>query len=321
MFTGTRADYGLLYWLMRDLKADPAIRLQVLATGTHMSPAFGMTREAIEADGFQIDEFIEILIDADTPTATATAMGLGLMKFGDAFSRLRPHLLIILGDRFEALAAAAAAVALRIPIAHIHGGEATEGQIDEQIRHAITKLSHLHFTAAAPYSRRVLQMGEIPEHVFDVGALGVDNLTRLRLLDRAELEARLDVELGSLSFLVTYHPVTLRDESPEKSLVALFDALESIPRSVRVLHQVQRRHGRTHGQSAHRSMGRRPSGTCACRNVSGDDALPVRHAGGDRRDRKFIERHHRSTCGRHSHGEHGRPAEGPVAGSLRDRLS
>lgn len=228
-FTGTRAEYGLLRWLMEDLRDDPAVALQVLASGAHLCPEFGYTVTAIEADGFTIDARIDMLLASDSPVAVAKSMGLGVIGYADALDRLRPDILVILGDRYEALAIAQTAMALRIPIAHIHGGEATEGVIDEAIRHAITKMAHLHFTAAEPYRRRVIQMGEAPERVFAVGAPGLDNLHRLPLPDRATLESELGFTLTSPVLLVTYHPVTLSTIDPAVPMAALLDALDRFP--------------------------------------------------------------------------------------------
>ncbi|MGE5490321.1 MAG: UDP-N-acetylglucosamine 2-epimerase, partial [Actinomycetota bacterium] len=187
--TGSRAEYGLLRWLMDEIRGDDALELQVVATGMHLSPEFGLTYREIEKDGFAIDARVEMLLSSDTGVGIAKSVGLGTIGFADALERLRPHLVVMLGDRYEMLAAVQAAMALRIPIAHLHGGETTEGAIDEAIRHAVTKMSHLHFVAAEPYRRRVIQLGEYPGRVFNVGAIGLDNLNRLQMLDRASLEA------------------------------------------------------------------------------------------------------------------------------------
>ncbi len=176
--TGTRADYGCLRWVMEGIRGTPGLQLQLIATGMHLSPEFGLTYRAIEQDGFVIDSKIEMLLSADTPTAVAKSMGLGLIGFGEALHQLRPDLLFLLGDRFEIFSAAAAATVARIPIAHAHGGETTEGAFDEAMRHSITKMSHLHFVAAEEYRQRVIQLGEDPERVFLVGGLGVDKIHR-----------------------------------------------------------------------------------------------------------------------------------------------
>mgnify|MGYP000147362906 CR=1 FL=1 len=178
VFTGTRAEYGLLYWLLKDIKADPDFELQILASAMHLSPEFGLTYKQIEEDGFEITEKVEMLLSSNTSVGTAKSIGLGVIGFADALDRMQPDLIIILGDRFEALAAAQAAMILRIPIAHIHGGEITEGAYDDAIRHAITKLSFLHFTSTEEHKNRVIQLGENPSRVFDVGAVGLDHLQR-----------------------------------------------------------------------------------------------------------------------------------------------
>ena len=170
VFTGTRAEYGLLYWLLKDIQSDPYFDLQLLVSGTHLSHEFGETFHEIESDGFVIDEKIEILLSSNSPVGTAKSMGLGLLGFADALSRLLPDALVLLGDRFEALAAAQTAMILRIPVVHLHGGEITEGAYDDAIRHAITKLSYLHATSTEEYRNRVIQLGESPDRVFNVGA-------------------------------------------------------------------------------------------------------------------------------------------------------
>lgn len=227
--TGTRAEYGLLSRLMHEIKADPALELQVIATGAHLSPEFGLTYRVIEEDGFTIDAKVEMLLSSDTPVGIAKSIGLGVIGLADAFGRLRPDIMVCLGDRYEILAAAQAAMAARIPIAHIHGGESTEGAIDEAVRHAVTKMSHLHFVAAEPYAKRVIQMGEDPLRVFNFGAPGIDNIKRLKLLSKAEFEASIGFELGAMSLLVTYHPVTLSNDGPEAALRELFTALDRFP--------------------------------------------------------------------------------------------
>lgn len=226
--TGTRAEYGLLRWLMRAIADDPALDLQLVVTGMHLSPEFGLTWEAIEADGFRIDRRVEILLSSDTPTGISKSMGLGLIGFADAFEQLAPDLLLILGDRFEILAAASAAMAARIPIAHVHGGEATEGVIDEAIRHAVTKMSHFHFVASDVYRRRVIQLGEDPARVFTVGGLGLDSLSKLKLLSRNDLEAAIDFRLRPRNLLITFHPVTLDSHKAAEELSELLAALHNL---------------------------------------------------------------------------------------------
>jgi len=209
--TGSRAEYGLLYWLMKEINDDPDLELQTLVTGTHLSPEFGLTYKIVEDDGFTIDEKLEILLSSDTGIGMAKSLGLGIIGFADVFQRLQPDILVLLGDRYEIMAAAQAAMLLSIPIAHISGGESTEGVVDEAIRHSITKMSHLHFVEADVYRRRVIQLGEAPSRVFNYGSTGLDNMKRVSLLDRQELEKQLNFQLGNLFFLVTYHPVTLKN--------------------------------------------------------------------------------------------------------------
>ncbi len=227
--TGTRAEYGLLYWLMKEIEADTDLQLQLIVTGTHLSPEFGLTYRTIEEDGFVIDVKVEMLLSSDSPTGIAKSIGLGVIGFADALERLNPDIIVVLGDRYEILAAVQAALVARIPVAHIHGGETTEGAIDESIRHAITKMSHLHFVAAEPYHNRVVQLGEHPETVFNVGALGIENIKRLQLLDRTQLEQSINFELGTTCFLVTYHPATLGTTTPQAAMQALLDALDHFP--------------------------------------------------------------------------------------------
>jgi GDP/UDP-N,N'-diacetylbacillosamine 2-epimerase (hydrolysing) len=225
VITGTRAEYGLLRWVMQGIHDDPELVLQIIATGMHLSPEFGLTYQAIEQDGFKIDRKVEMLTSSDTPVGIAKSMGLGLIGFADALNDLKPDLILVLGDRFEIFSAVSAALVARIPVAHLHGGEATEGLIDEAIRHAITKMSHLHFVAAEAYRRRVVQLGEQPDRVFLVGGLGIDNIKRLQLLDRAELEASLDFKLGHKNLLITFHPVTLERATAANQMEELLAAL------------------------------------------------------------------------------------------------
>lgn len=228
VITGTRAEYGLLRWVMQGIKDDAELTLQVIATGMHLSHEFGLTYREIEKDGFQIDHKVEMLTSSDTPVGIAKSMGLGLIGFADALNALNPDLIVVLGDRFEIFAAVAAALVARIPVAHLHGGETTEGAFDEALRHSITKMSHLHFVATEEYRQRVVQLGEQPERVFLVGGLGIDNIKRLRLLDRAELEASIDFQLGAKSLLITFHPVTLETSTAEDQLAELLAALAEL---------------------------------------------------------------------------------------------
>src|SRR3990167_343209 len=184
VITGTRAEYGLLKWLMREIENSQSLELQVIATGQHLSPKFGLTYEEIEADGFVINKKVEMMLKSDSSVGVTKSMGLGLLGFSEAYESLSPDLILVLGDRYELLSAVTAAMIFQIPIAHLHGGEATEGLIDEAIRHSITKMSHLHFVGADEYRKRVIQLGEQPDRVFLVGGLGVDAITQIKLLDR-----------------------------------------------------------------------------------------------------------------------------------------
>ena len=228
IITGTRAEYGLLRWVMQGIKNDNELTLQIIATGMHLSPEFGLTYKAIEQDGFEIDRKVEMLTSSDTPVGIAKSMGLGLIGFADALHDLQPDLIVVLGDRFEIFSAVSAALVVRIPVAHLHGGETTEGAFDEALRHSITKMSHLHFVAAESYRQRVIQLGEQPDHVFLVGGLGIDNIKRLQLLDRRALEASLDFKLGYKNLLITFHPVTLEKSTAEKQMEELLASLAEL---------------------------------------------------------------------------------------------
>jgi GDP/UDP-N,N'-diacetylbacillosamine 2-epimerase (hydrolysing) len=211
---------------MKEIQADPDLNLQLVVTGMHLAPEFGLTWRDIEKDGFTIDRAVDMLLSSDTPVGTAKSMGLGTIGLTDALVDLDPDIVVLLGDRFEMLAAASAAMVLCIPIAHIHGGEATIGAMDESIRHSITKMSHLHFTAAEPYRKRVIQLGENPDRVYNVGALGVENIRRMKIMAQAELEADIGMELGPDSILVTLHPATLEPGQSEPQFNELLAALD-----------------------------------------------------------------------------------------------
>ena len=228
VITGTRAEYGLLRWVMQGIKNEPELTLQIIVTGMHLSPEFGLTYRDIEQDGFQIDRKVEMLTSSDTAVGIAKSMGLGLIGFADALHELNPDLIVVLGDRFEIFSAVSAALVARIPVAHLHGGEATEGLIDEAIRHSITKMSHLHFVAAAEYRQRVIQLGEQPDRVFLVGGLGIDHINSLKLLDRAALEASLNFKLGPKNLLITFHPVTLETATATEQMSELLAALAEL---------------------------------------------------------------------------------------------
>lgn len=210
--TGTRAEFGLLRWLMDAIESHSDLSLQVIATGMHLSPEFGSTYHEIEAAGFQIDARVEMLLSSDTNTSVTKSMGLGMIGFAEAYELLAPDILLVLGDRFEIFAATAAGIIAGIPIAHLHGGETTEGVFDEAIRHSITKMSHLHFVAAEEYRKRVIQLGEHPDRVFNVGGMGIDAIKRVKLLNKKKLERSLDLTFGGKNLLVTFHPVTIKSD-------------------------------------------------------------------------------------------------------------
>lgn len=229
VFTGTRADYGLLYWLLKDIQENATLTLQLIVSGSHLSPEFGNTFEQIERDGFSIDEKVEMLLSSNSAVGTAKSVGLGIIGYAEALDRLKPDVLVILGDRSEALAIAQTAAILKIPLLHIHGGEITEGAYDDAFRHAITKLSHIHCTATETYKQRVIQMGEMPNSVYNVGAIGLDHIRRSTLMTPEQLSSDLNFDLNHPYFLVTYHPVTLADEPAIETFNALLTSLEQFP--------------------------------------------------------------------------------------------
>lgn len=233
--TGTRAEYGLLSRLMRLVQEDSTLQLQIIATNMHLSKKFGETYREIESDGFKIDKRVPIIdeLAKDSPVSTLKAMSKGLEGFGIAYSELKPDLIVILGDRYEMLSAATAALISRIPIAHIHGGEVTEGAYDDAIRHSITKMSALHFTSCEAYRKRVIQLGENPERVFNVGSIGVENIKKIPLMDKEELESSLNFQFDNNTILVTYHPETLGGD-PESGIRELLSAISQYP-ELRVL--------------------------------------------------------------------------------------
>ena len=226
VITGTRAEYGLLYWTMKALQADDDVNLSICVTGMHLSPEFGLTYKKILEDGFIIHEKVETLLSSDTTVGISKSIGLGIISFSEVFERLNPDLILVLGDRYEIFAACTAAMISRIPIAHCHGGEATEGLIDEAIRHSITKMSQIHFTSTEEYRNRVIQLGEQPKNVFNVGALGIENINRLKLLTKSEFEDSINFKLNKINFLVTFHPVTLDNLSAEEQFKQLLMALD-----------------------------------------------------------------------------------------------
>ncbi|AZR73885.1 UDP-N-acetyl-D-glucosamine 2-epimerase, UDP-hydrolysing [Anoxybacter fermentans] len=224
--TGTRADYGHLYWLMKEIQNDHNLELQILVTGMHLSPEFGLTYRQIEKDGFKITKKVEMLMSSDTEVGISKSIGLGCISFSEAFKDIKPDIIVVLGDRYEILAASIAAMVAQIPIAHIHGGELTEGVIDNQIRHAITKLASIHFPVTEEYARRVIQMGERPETVFNHGAPGLDNIYRLKLLSKEQLEETLNFKFEDTTAIFTYNPVTLEPNTTEEQIQTILDVLE-----------------------------------------------------------------------------------------------
>jgi UDP-N-acetylglucosamine 2-epimerase (non-hydrolysing)/GDP/UDP-N,N'-diacetylbacillosamine 2-epimerase (hydrolysing) len=229
VFTGARAEYGLLRWTMAELRDRPDVVLQVLVAGAHLSPEYGMTCQSIADDSFEIDERVEMLVSSVTSVGVAKSLGLGVIGFADALTRLSPEVLVVLGDRYEALAVATTAMLLRIPIAHIAGGESTEGAFDESIRHAITKMAHLHFVATDEFRDRVIQLGEPPERVMTVGAPGLDGVEKLRLMSVTEIEDELRLPPGRPLLVVTYHPVTAVGHDPAAGVHSLLAGLDTIP--------------------------------------------------------------------------------------------
>jgi GDP/UDP-N,N'-diacetylbacillosamine 2-epimerase (hydrolysing) len=229
VITGTRAEYGLLSNLMREIKAHPQLELQIIATAAHLSPEFGLTYTEIEKDGFIINKKVESLLSSDSPSGISKSMGLTMIGIVDTLKELCPDLVLVLGDRFEIFSSAASATVLRIPIAHIAGGELTLGAVDEAFRHSITKMSHLHFTSTEAYKKRVIQLGEDPQRVFNVGSISLDNISYTKLLNKEEFERSIDFKLGQRNLLITYHPVTLEQataESQFQELLAAIDQLE-----------------------------------------------------------------------------------------------
>ena len=225
--TGTRAEYGLLYWLMKEIEADKELQLQLIVTGMHLSPEFGLTYKEIEKE-FKIDKKIEMLLSSDTSIGISKSMGLAQISFAEAYEELKSNIVVVLGDRYEIFSATSAAMIARIPIAHLHGGETTEGAFDESIRHSITKMSHLHFTAADEYKNRVIQLGENPSRVFNVGGLGIENIKRLKLLTKEEFEKSIDFKLNKKNILVTFHPVTLESSTAQEQFQELLNAVDEL---------------------------------------------------------------------------------------------
>lgn len=230
--TGTRAEYGLLRPLIKKIDENPKFELQLIATGMHLSPEFGLTYRNIESDGFQIDEKVEILLSSDTSIGISKSMGLALISFSESYQRLNPDLIIILGDRYETFSATAAASVANIPVAHLHGGELTEGAFDDSFRHSMTKMSYLHFTSTEEYKKRVIQLGEDPERVFNVGALGVENVFDFDLLSKKDLERELDISLSEKYLLIIFHPVTLENKTTESNFRELLKAIDKYDKNL-----------------------------------------------------------------------------------------
>ena len=230
IMTGTRAEYGLLKSLMQEINKDNDLELYLIVSGMHLSPEFGMTYKEIEEDGFEINAKVEMLLSSDSPAGISKSIGLGVIGFADEFQRADLDMLILLGDRYEALSAAISAMVMRIPIAHLHGGELTEGAIDEGIRHSITKMSYLHFTSTEEYRRRVIQLGENPERVFCVGEIGVENIKKINLMTKEELERSIHFEIDENTVIVTYHPVTLENNTVEEQFLNLLEVLDRNPK-------------------------------------------------------------------------------------------
>ena len=229
VISGTRAEYGLLYWVMKSIEKQPELNLQLIVTGMHLSSEFGLTYKQIEQDGFVIDKKLEILVSSDTSVGISKSMGLGMITFSEAFNELKPDIVLVLGDRFEIFSAVSAAMIARIPIAHCHGGEATEGLIDESIRHSITKMSHIHFCSTNDYKKRIIQLGESPKSVQNVGALGIENINKLTLLSKKDFEDSISFKLDKeFNFLVTFHPVTLENSTASEQVSQVLEALDTM---------------------------------------------------------------------------------------------
>jgi len=225
--TGTRAEYGLLYWLIKEIESDNELELQLIVTGMHLSCEFGLTYKEIEKD-FKIDKKVDMKLLSDTAVGISKSMGLAQIGFGEAYDELKPDMLVVLGDRYEILSAVTSAMIANIPIAHLHGGETTEGAFDESIRHSITKMSHLHFTATDEYRDRVIQLGENPSRVFNVGGLGIDNIKKLKLLSKSEFEKSINFKLNKKNILITFHPVTLENSTAKEQFNELLLAVDEL---------------------------------------------------------------------------------------------
>lgn len=228
VITGTRAEFGLLRPLITLIAKDEELQLQLIATGMHLSPEFGYTLDEIITAGFVVDKKVECLLSSDSSVGISKSIALAISGFADALETLQPDLVVVLGDRTEILGAVIAAGMANIPIAHLHGGETTEGAYDEAIRHSITKFSHLHFTSTEAYRKRVIQLGEQPEMVFNVGAIGLDAVKKLKLLNKEEFEKSIGFKLKKRNVLITYHPVTLEKEAPIQTFENILQALDEL---------------------------------------------------------------------------------------------
>lgn len=226
--SGTRAEYGLLKPLIKRIKNDDELTLQLVVTGMHLSPEFGLTYKEIENDGFIIDEKVEMLLSSDTSIGISKSTALAMISFAEVFERLKPDMLIILGDRYEMFAVASTAMNFKIPIAHIHGGETTEGAVDEAIRHSITKMSYLHFTSEEEYRERVIQLGEEPKRVYNVGAISKDSIKEIKLLSKEELETSIKMKFDKNIALLTFHPTTLENDTSKEQFTELLKALDEM---------------------------------------------------------------------------------------------
>lgn len=227
VITGTRAEYGLLYWLLKEIESDKDFELQLIVTGMHLSKEFGSTYKEIEKD-FKIKKKIAIQVSSDADIEISKSMGLAQISFAETFEEIKPDVVVILGDRYEIFSAATASMMARIPIAHIHGGESTEGVIDEAIRHSLSKMSHLHFTATEEYKNRVIQLGEHPNRVFNIGGMGIENINRLKLLSKDEFEKAINFKLNKKNLLITFHPVTLEKKTSQVHFQELLDAIDEL---------------------------------------------------------------------------------------------
>jgi UDP-hydrolysing UDP-N-acetyl-D-glucosamine 2-epimerase len=242
--TSARSDYGIHHPVLKRIQAEPELQLHLIATGMHLSPEFGMTVDAIESDGFEVADRVEMLLSSDSPAGIAKSMGLGTIGFAQSYARFQPDMLLVVGDRFEAHAAVTASLPFKIPVAHIHGGESTEGLIDEPIRHSITKMSHLHFPSTEAYGRRIVRMGEEPWRVLVTGAPSLDSINLSDLMSRSELEAKFGWDLSQPTLLVTSHPVTLEYENTREYTESLLAALDESGLNVIFTYPNSDTHGR-----------------------------------------------------------------------------